>query len=164
MSRLRFLDLDKNTIEAMPCSFFPPIYFKELFKKCSFILRESVHACTRTWRGGAERERRESQAGSVLPAQSLLQGSVSQTMRSWPELKSKVGRLTEPPRCPSMFFKFIYVESEREEEKMSGGGAVRERVREDPKQALHRQCRVGCGAWTPESWDHDLSCNQVLVA
>ena len=37
-----------------------------------------------------ERERgRESQPGSTLSAQSLMQGLNSQTMRSWPELKSR---------------------------------------------------------------------------
>ena len=38
---------------------------------------------------GAERER-ESQAGSTLSAQSLTLGSVPQTVRSWPKLKSRV--------------------------------------------------------------------------
>ena len=41
--------------------------------------------------GGAERkEGRESEAGSVLWAQSLMLGSNSQIVRSWPELKSRV--------------------------------------------------------------------------
>ena len=42
--------------------------------------------------GGAERKkgREKSQAGSMLSAQS----SISQTMRSWPELKPRIGHLT----------------------------------------------------------------------
>ena len=59
--------------------------------------------------GGAEREGdRESQAGSALSAWSPLWGSNSQnreitreTVRSRPEPKPRVGRLTEPPRLPS---------------------------------------------------------------
>ena len=48
------------------------------------------------WDGRAEREgERESQAGSVLSVQSPTWGSVWQTMRSWSEPKSRVGRLTE---------------------------------------------------------------------
>ena len=47
--------------------------------------------------GGAERERereRNSQAGSALSAQSLTHGLNSQTVRSWPEPKARVRRLT----------------------------------------------------------------------
>ena len=44
---------------------------------------------------GAEREGdRESQAGSMPSVQSPMQGSNPQTMRSWPELKSRVRGLT----------------------------------------------------------------------
>ena len=57
-------------------------------------------------RGGAERRgNRESEAGSVLMADSPMQGSDSGTMRSWPKPKSRVGCLTdwasqEPLLCP----------------------------------------------------------------
>ena len=55
--------------------------------------RERVHM--HAHREGAEKEgEREFQAGSVLSAQSLTQGWNSQTMRSWPELKSRVECLT----------------------------------------------------------------------
>ena len=48
-------------------------------------------------RGGTEREGgRESQAGFVLSVRSLARGSMSRTMTSRPELKSRVGCLTEP--------------------------------------------------------------------
>ena len=44
--------------------------------------------------GGSERGwERESQVGSVLPAQSPMQGLNSWTMKSWPEPKSRVGCL-----------------------------------------------------------------------
>ena len=57
-----------------------------------FILRERESTHT----GGAEREGdRESQAGSTLSSQSLMWGSNSWTERSWPELKSRVGHLTD---------------------------------------------------------------------
>ena len=53
--------------------------------------------------GGAEREEdRESEAGSVLTAESPMRGSNLQTVRSWPEPKSDP-QLTEPPRCPQTF-------------------------------------------------------------
>ena len=45
--------------------------------------------------GQRERVReRESQAGSAVSAQSLMRGLNSQTVRSWPKLKSRVGCLT----------------------------------------------------------------------
>ena len=46
-------------------------------------------------RGGAEGEGEgASQAGSMLSVQIATRGSISQTMRSWPELKSRAGHLT----------------------------------------------------------------------
>ena len=36
------------------------------------------------------------------------------------------------------------------------GQRKRERERENPKQALHCQCRAQCGAWSHEPWDHNL--------
>ena len=42
---------------------------------------------------------RRSEVGSVLTAGSLMWGSNSRTMRSWPELKSDA-RPTEPHKCP----------------------------------------------------------------
>ena len=65
-----------------------------------FILREWEREREREgerqheWGRGRERER-ESQAGSTLPAQSLTWGSIPQTVRSWPEPKSRVRRLTD---------------------------------------------------------------------
>ena len=54
-------------------------------------------------RGEAERERQTQNPkrapGSERSVQSLTWGSNSQTVRSWPELKSDA-QLTEPPRCP----------------------------------------------------------------
>ena len=56
--------------------------------KFLYLLRERARECRR----GAERQR-ESQAGSISP-----------TVRSWPQLKSGVRRLmTKPPRCPTLF-------------------------------------------------------------
>ena len=50
----------------------------------------------RECRGEAEREgERESQADSELSVQGPTQGSVSQTVRSGPEWKSRVGHLTD---------------------------------------------------------------------
>ena len=54
-------------------------------------------------RGKEKGRETESQAGSMLSAQSLGQGSNSQTTRSWPELKSRVWHLTnwdtQAPLC-----------------------------------------------------------------
>ena len=36
----------------------------------------------------------ESQSGSALSTQSLMWGLIPQTVRSWPEPRSRVGRLT----------------------------------------------------------------------
>ena len=50
------------------------------------------------WTGEGQREEeRESQASPVLPAQSPMQGSIliSQTLRSWPEPKSRIRHLTD---------------------------------------------------------------------
>ena len=56
-----------------------------------FILRERMSEQGR----GRERGReRESQAASALSAQSLRWDSNSRTVRAWPELKSRVGRIT----------------------------------------------------------------------
>ena len=50
--------------------------------------------------GEAEEEReRESQAGSMPSAEPDM-GLDPMTARSWPEPKSRVRQLTEPPRCP----------------------------------------------------------------
>ena len=52
---------------------------------------------------------------------------------------------------------------ERELASMSGGGAERERERENPKQAPHCQHRAWCRAQSQEPWEHDLSQNQELT-
>ena len=57
-----------------------------------FILREKESSS----RGGAEREgERKSQAGPHLSVWSLMQGSNSQTVRSWPGPKSRAEHLTD---------------------------------------------------------------------
>ena len=46
--------------------------------------------------GEGQREKeRESQAGFVLPVQSLMRARIHKTLRSWPEPKARVGRLTD---------------------------------------------------------------------
>ena len=66
--------------------------FVYLFIISLFILRETE----RVSRGGAEREgERQSQAGFTLSAWRPMWGSNSQNMRSWPELKPRVGHLTD---------------------------------------------------------------------
>ena len=68
-----------------------------------FILRERERESTCTWAGEGQRKKeRESQAGSSLIAWSLKWGSISQTVRSWLELKSRVGRLTDWPTHVSL--------------------------------------------------------------
>ena len=73
-----------------------PVIFLNVF--IYFWERERQHE----W-GERQRERdtqNPKQApGSELSAQSLMWASNSQTMRSWPELKSDT-QPTEPPRCP----------------------------------------------------------------
>ena len=69
-----------------------------------FFLRERQRQCK--WKRGSERER-ESQVGSALSAQSLMWGSHSWIVRSWPEPKPRVRCLTDwgtqvpqvPQRC-----------------------------------------------------------------
>ena len=61
-----------------------------------FILRESVSS-----RGPDREGERESQGGSTLSVQSLMWGSISQTMRSWPrspwsQAKIKFNQLSHP--------------------------------------------------------------------
>ena len=59
------------------------------------FLRERT-CCVHRWvREGQREGETDSQAGSTLPAQSPTWGSNSQTVRSWPEPKSRVGRLTD---------------------------------------------------------------------
>ena len=64
-----------------------------LFYFLLFIYFERERACV--WVGEGQRERgTESQAGSMLSVQSLTQGSIPWTLRSWFEQKSRVGHLT----------------------------------------------------------------------
>ena len=72
-----------------------------LFKRETEIERQRQRM---NGRGADREEERESQAGSALSAQSPMWGSNSRTMRSWPELKPRVRRLTNwatevPPYC-----------------------------------------------------------------
>ena len=61
-------------------------------------------------RGETERETRNPKQtpGSKLSAQSLMQGSNSQTMRLWPEPKSDAHQ-TKSPRCPILGFLLLGV-------------------------------------------------------
>ena len=61
-------------------------------------------------RGRAKRETQNPKQvpGSELSAQSLMQGSNSQTRRSSPESKSDA-QLTERPRSPLMYFIIAHV-------------------------------------------------------
>ena len=71
------------------------LFFKiNIFGVFIYFERERKHTRTRGSEGQREGER-ESQAGSTLSAQSPTQGSISQTMRSWPKPKSRVGCLTD---------------------------------------------------------------------
>ena len=65
-----------------------------------------------------EREEvRESQAGYALSAQSPMWGSIPQTVRSWPEPKSKVGCLTDwATQAPLSFYLFWERERDRVKE------------------------------------------------
>ena len=82
-----------------------------LFKKnflSLFILRECKQGRGR---------KRKSQAGSILSVQSLMWGSSSLTRRSWPELKSRIGCLTDwAPGAPLNFFLTSIYFCEREHE------------------------------------------------
>ena len=83
--------------------FFPELFFFNFFNV--YLLLRERHT-QRAWTGEGQREReRERQnpkqaLGSELSAQSPMQGSNPQTMRSWPKLKSDV-QPTEPPSLPS---------------------------------------------------------------
>ena len=61
-----------------------------------YFERESIRVCMHEWGRSRKRERgRESQASSMLSGQSLMRNSISQTMRSGPELRSRVGCLRD---------------------------------------------------------------------
>ena len=77
------------TLKSLQCSF--------QFLKFICFERERERERERTWAGvGAEREgRRESQEGSTLSAQSPTWGQNPRTVRSWPELKPRVGHSTD---------------------------------------------------------------------
>ena len=64
-----------------------------LFLKCIYFERVCVCVCMRACEQGRGRERgeREFQAGSVLSVRSATEGLIPRTMRSWLELKSRVG-------------------------------------------------------------------------
>ena len=64
------------------------------FKAYLFILSERAREC-QLGRDRESRKERESQAGSILPAQSLARGLIPRTWRSWHELKLRVGCLTD---------------------------------------------------------------------
>ena len=58
-----------------------------------------------------------------------------------------------------MFFNVhLFILGERQHKQ----GRGREREKENPKQALHHQCRARCGARTHEPWDYDLGRSQML--
>ena len=62
----------------------------------------------RAWAGEGQRQERDSQAGSAWSTQSLTQDSNSQTVRSWPEPKWRVRRLTDcTTQAPPIVFKWI---------------------------------------------------------
>ena len=87
------LCLGSQELSLTPVNFFFFLFF------LMFIFRERKKECK--WGRGKEREgERESQAGSALSVHSPMQGLNSRTMRSYPELKSRVGSFTEPPRRP----------------------------------------------------------------
>ena len=75
--------------------------------KKKFIYFERERPCMSEQVGEGQREReRESQAGSVLSVQSLTWGLIPQTMRSRPELKSRVRCLTNwATQALQIFFK-----------------------------------------------------------
>ena len=87
-----------------------------------------------TWRE-TERERereRESQAGSALSTQSLTQGSDSQTVRSWPEPKSRVRGLTDRATwAPPKIKNFLSIQEKK-------GQATYKGIKTQPVLDVHR--------------------------
>ena len=78
----------------------------KFFNVYLFILRERDRVCVCAQTGEEQRKRerereRETQAGSTLSMQSPTQGLISQTTRSWPEPKLRVGHLTDWTTLPS---------------------------------------------------------------
>ena len=67
---------------------------------------------------------------------------------TWAEVRHLTDWATQVPLFYFKFFIYFW-------ESSSGGGA--ERRTEDLKQGPHWQQQAGCGAWTHEPWDHDLS-------
>ena len=124
--------------------------------------------------GGAQREgERGSQAGSTLTVQSPMQRSISQIVRSWPELKSRVRHLTvwatvliSNHSCIHVinwswyiyFFNVYLFLRDRERQHERGRGREIGRHRTWRRlQALSCQHRARRGARTHKLWDHDLS-------
>ena len=89
----RHLLRSKVYIWVTKSSFF--LFFLSFFPS----IHPSIYLSMYPGEGQREWEReRESQAGSALSAQSPTRGSISWTMRSWPEPKPRVGRLTDGAR------------------------------------------------------------------
>ena len=86
--------------------------FIYLFLKFIYLFWERVW----TREGQREREgKRESQAGSTLSAQSPTRGLISWTVRSWPDPKPRVRRLTDwTTQVPLIFFLSLFIYFERE--------------------------------------------------
>ena len=85
-------------------------------------------------RGGAMRgKERESQAGSMLSAQSSMQGSIPRSVRSWPELKARVRHLTNwATHLPHNWLFFFFSVYLFERDRAQVGAGQRGRERENP--------------------------------
>ena len=87
-----------SQVNSIACLFYVCMYvcmyvciYVCMYFQCLLIFERA-----RGWAGEGQREKdRESQAGSALSAQNHVWGSNWQTMKSWPELKSRIGCLTD---------------------------------------------------------------------
>ena len=81
---------------------FPDTYYE--LKWNTFFLLKLIYFERDNTHPLAGEGQRESQAGSVLLAQNPMQGSIPQTVRSWPKPKSRVGPLNwlHHPGSPKM--------------------------------------------------------------
>ena len=123
-----------------------------------FVFNVYLFLRDREWAGEEQRERETQNPkqvpGSELSAQSPSWGSNPQTVRSWPEPKSDLNRLSHPG-APNLFVcLFIIFERERER----GGEGQREGETQSHIGSALTEPRSG--AQTHKPWDRDLSQDQ----
>ena len=76
-------------------------FFRSLYGRL-LVIQLSLHLRERAGGGGQRERERKSQAGSLPSTEPDLELDLM-TLRSWLELKLRIGHLTEPPRHPIQY-------------------------------------------------------------